>query len=62
MTKESKRPGVVYVVTEVSEPDRVRYVGRTIQPIQTRIQEHWAQVEKEPFNSGSRKGKVARIP
>lgn len=38
------RAGLVYTVSDVSDPERVRYVGRTIQDLPQRIRDHWAQL------------------
>ena len=48
MEKTADRPGIVYVVTDVREPARVRYVGRTIQPLDKRVWSHWRQARTGP--------------
>lgn len=35
-------PGIIYGVTHESEPDRVRYVGKTQRSLDMRSREHWA--------------------
>lgn len=40
--KDPNKPGVVYVVTDSREPDRVRYVGRTVQGLRVRVVSHWS--------------------
>lgn len=39
--KDPTKPGVVYVVTDKRDPDRVRYVGRTVQGLTARSHKHW---------------------
>ena len=44
--KDPTKPGVVYVVWDKKEPNRVRYVGRTVQGIPTRASKHWGDCLK----------------
>lgn len=44
--KDPTKPGVVYVVTDRQEPERVRYVGRTVQGISARAGKHWLDSKK----------------
>lgn len=44
--KDPTKPGIVYVVTDAREPDRVRYVGRTVQGLEVRKYKHWSDSKK----------------
>ena len=48
MRKDNTKPGVVYVVVDKREPDRVRYVGRTVQDLSLRVRDHWRGSDKLP--------------
>lgn len=45
--RDFSKPGLIYVVTDAREPDRVRYVGRTIQPLGIRVRSHWYEAMKK---------------
>ena len=44
--KDPSKPGVVYVVTDNREPERVRYVGRTVRGLRERTWKHWSDAKK----------------
>lgn len=44
--KDTSKPGVVYVVTDRREPDRVRYVGKTVRGVKVRERKHWSESKR----------------
>lgn len=45
--RDFDRPGIIYTVVDARDPDRVRYVGRTIQPLKIRVRSHWYEAMRK---------------
>lgn len=54
LNKDPRRGGWVYLVTDVREPDRVRYVGKTQVSLQERQTGHWYDARRVPKRTNSR--------